>query len=162
MADFTILGDKTREAIIWKSESHKLRNAFNVRTGVTIHKGQIVVIDSDGRIAPFGPAENPLLVIGYADTDSINPAYKEGVGQGEIEVTVAVRGYGIVRGYSSEVLTAGPVTPTGNVTALADGQTEYCYWEQADITQVPTTPMYWGIALNSTGAAEELVDILIL
>lgn len=115
-----IIGNKTQRSPIYKSESHKLHHAFNVKSGKTIRQGQLVVIEEDGTIAPFASDSKLDKVIGTAVTDSIHPAYAETKQHGPIEVTVAVIGYAIVWGVAGEAsLTAGPVKPTGDLDSTS-------------------------------------------
>lgn len=109
----TQFGEKTSPAVIFKHESHKLHHAFNVATGKTVYQGDAVVLGADGTISPFGSTNVTSDIIGYALTDSINPAYKLDRQAGQIEVTVVCRGYMIVQGIAGEEITAGAVKPNG-------------------------------------------------
>lgn len=112
----TIMGDKTPRAVIQKSESHKLHHSFPVKTGKTIYQGQMVVLNTDGTIQAFESSSNLKDVIGIAVTDSVNPAYQASKQYGDVEVTVAMKGYCIVYAAAGAAsLNAGPVKPNGNL-----------------------------------------------
>ena len=92
----TLLGTKTPRAKIFKSESHKLHQAFTVAEGKTIVQGMPVQLEKDGSIAPYLGAEGSIY-LGIAVTDNISPAY-QGQRNFPVEVTVAVQGYIITEG----------------------------------------------------------------
>ena len=87
----TKMGEKTPRVVIYKSESHKLCQAFNVVEGKTIVKGQPVQLNENGSIEPY-QGEDESVYLGIAITDSINPAYP-GQRAFPIEVTVMVEGF---------------------------------------------------------------------
>ena len=101
----TIMGTATPKPVIFKSESHKLHQAFPVKSGEVILQGMPVKIETDGSISPY---YGTGTFIGIAVTNSEYPAYKTGDG---IEVTVAVEGYMVVSGVASAAVNAGPVLP---------------------------------------------------
>ena len=104
----TILGSKTPRAVIYKSESHKLHQAFNVKSGQTVVKGQPVKLETDGTISPY---TGTGVYLGIAVTDSVNPAY-QAQRNFPVEVTVMVEGFAIVNWVASEDSTpAGYLTP---------------------------------------------------
>lgn len=153
MADFRKVGYNTPRAAIFKSESHKLHQAFPVKAGESVIQGQPVVLNTDGTIQGFKSTDAVKNIIGWAVTDSINPAYKESKQQGSIEVTVMVRGYAIIWGVSKGILTTGPVKPTG----LKDDDNTYAEYEADSTTAAP-------IAYNLTPASAtgDLVQILVI
>ena len=153
MADFRKVGYNTPRAAIFKSESHKLHQAFPVKEGESVIQGQPVVLNTDGTIQGFKSTDAVKNIIGWAATDSINPAYKESKQHGPIEVTVMVRGYAIIWGVSKAVLTTGPVKPTG----AKDSDNTYAEYEADSTTAAP-------IAYNLTpaSAAGDLVQILVI
>lgn len=153
MADFRKVGYNTPRAAIFKSESHKLHQAFPVKEGESVIQGQPVVLNTDGTIQGFKPTDAVKNIIGWAATDSINPAYKESNRHGPIEVTVMVRGYAIIWGKSKAALTTGPVKPTG----VKDSDNTYTEYEADSTTAAP-------IAYNLTPAssAGDLVQILVI
>ena len=101
----TLLGTKTPRAKIFKSESHKLHQAFTVAEGKTIVQGMPVQLEKDGSIAPYLGAEGSIY-LGIAVTDNISPAY-QGQRNFPVEVTVAVQGYIITEGKSSKTNVEG-------------------------------------------------------
>ena len=107
----TLVGQATPRAVIYKSESHKLHQAFCPKTGATIVKGQPVALEADGTISPYTGATGQIY-LGLAVTDSINPAY--GAQRNfPIEVTVMVEGFAIVNWVASADSTpAGYVQPS--------------------------------------------------
>ena len=48
----TLFGERTPRAVIYKSESHKLHQAFNVKAGEKIVQGMPVALNEDGLIYP--------------------------------------------------------------------------------------------------------------
>lgn len=112
MADFTKFGGTTPRVVIYKSESHKLHQAFPVKASVKkIYAGNPVAITADGTIELL-TAANEANYLGIAVTDNINPAYKaykESANAGSVEVTVAVQGFMIINAISETALDAGPV-----------------------------------------------------
>ena len=140
----TLLGEKTPQATVYKHESHKLHQAFNVKSGDNILQGMPVKLNTDGTVSPY---TGTGLYIGIAITDNITPAYP----QPSVEVTVMVEGFAIVYGKAS-----AQVSATG---ALVPGAA------QANDPYVPyapdnaaTDPKF--IAL-STAEANELIQVLI-
>lgn len=112
----TLLGERTPRAFVYKSESHKLNQAFVAKEGVKIYQGMPVQLESDGTIAPYTGDEDSIY-LGVAHTDNIAPAY-QGQRNFPVEVTVMVEGYVIVHGVPTEDLeTCGYVKPTSNVVA---------------------------------------------
>ena len=91
------VGSATPQTVIFKSESHKLHQAFAVKVteGVVdeIVPGQAVKLNSDGTISPYTGSG---IYLGIAVTDSLNPCYPDGaLGP---EVTVMVEGFAIIYG----------------------------------------------------------------
>ena len=152
MADFCKVGYNTPRAI-FKSESHKLHQAFPVKKGESVIQGQPVVLNTDGTIQGFKSTDAVKNIIGWAATNSINPAYEESKQHGPLEVTVMVRGYAIIWGVSKAALTTGPVKPTG----AKDADNTYAEYEADSATAAP-------IAYNLTPAstAGDLVQILVI
>lgn len=107
----TLMGEKTPKVVIYKSESHKLHQAFTVADGKTIVKGQPVQLTEDGSIEPYQGAEGSVY-LGVAVTDSVNPCYPA-QRNFPAEVTVMVEGYVICQYVTKEGLTTcGFVAPT--------------------------------------------------
>ena len=104
----TLVGQKTPRAVIYKSESHKLHQAFCVKASTKIVKGQPVKLETDGTISPY---TGTGIYLGIAVTDNINPAY-QGQRNFPVEVTVMVEGFAIVNWVAAaESTPAGYVTP---------------------------------------------------
>lgn len=103
----TLVGQKTPRAVIYKSESHKLHQAFCVKAATKIVKGQPVKLEPDGTISPY---TGTGIYLGIAVTDNINPAY-QAQRNFPVEVTVMVEGFAIVNWVA-----AGDSTPAGYVT----------------------------------------------
>lgn len=108
MADFTKFGGTTPRVAIYKSESHKLHQAFPVKTSARIYAGNPVAITNDGTIELL-TKDNKANYLGIAVTDNINPAYKGSANTGFREVTVAVQGFMIINAISETPLAPGPV-----------------------------------------------------
>jgi hypothetical protein len=109
----TLFGDRTPRAVIYKSESHKLHQAFNVAADKTIVQGMPVQINSDGLIEPYLGAEGSVY-LGIAVTDNVNPAY-QGQRNFPVEVTVMVEAYAICNWVAKAALDCGYVKPTADL-----------------------------------------------
>ena len=108
----TLFGEKTPRVVIYKSESHKLHQAFVVADGEKIVKGMPVALTEDGKIKPYKDGEKVYL--GIAVTDNVNPAY--GAQRNfPVEVTVMMEGYAICNWVSKEALDCGYVQPDGTL-----------------------------------------------
>ena len=103
----TLVGQKTPRAVIYKSESHKLHQAFCVKADTKIVKGQPVKLETDGTISPY---TGTRIYLGIAVTDNINHAY-HAQRNFPVEVTVMVEGFAIVNWVA-----AADSTPAGYVT----------------------------------------------
>ena len=107
------VGSATPRTAIYKSESHKLHQAFAVKktAGVVeeIVPGQLVKLNTDGTISAYTGSG---IYLGIAVTDSQNPCYPDGaLGP---EVTVMVEGFSVVYGEAgtgSSDLDCGYVAP---------------------------------------------------
>ena len=142
----TLFGEKTPRAVIYKSESHKLYQAFNVKEGETIVQGMPVAIDEAGLIYPCKDVTTEVY-LGVAVTDNVNPAYRA-QNNFPVEVTVAMEGYMICNWVSNGEITAGYVTPSGDL--LND--------RFVKVNQGISTPF---IALTPADEANELIQVLI-
>lgn len=112
----TIQGQKTPKVQIYKSESHKLHQAFAVKlteagTPEVIVKGQPTKLNTDGTISAY---TGTGVYLGIAVTDSINPAYGAQRNY-PVEVTVMVRGFAVVNMVAAAAQNAGYVTPTSTL-----------------------------------------------
>jgi len=159
----TLLGDITPKNVFHKIESHKLMNAFPVKTGEVIVESQPVILLDDGTIRSFKAGDDPNKIIGNAVTGSAHPAYVESHQHGVVDVTVAVRGFAIVYGVASATIVAGPVVPDGTL----DDTKRFVSYKQA------TVPTIVGGNVTSVGDpvlayslnpadAGELIQLLIL
>lgn len=159
MADFTKFGGTTPRVVIYKSESHKLHQAFTVKDSVTIYAGNPVAITTEGTIELL-TAGNKANYLGIAVTDNINPAYK-GKGSanaGPVEVTVAVQGFMIINAISAEAnLNAGPVE-IGTGMDDTNHFTKFKPFTPAD-TNAVTHPVNF-ISLTKASAEGELIQVL--
>ena len=130
----TLFGEKTPRAVIYKSESHKLHQAFCVKDGETILQGM---------------PEPTQVYIGVAVTDNVNPAY-QAQNKFPVEVTVAVEGYMICNWVSNAAdLKAGYVVPSGD---LLNGR-----FVKAN-QSTDATPF---IAITPADEANEVIQVLI-
>lgn len=143
----TLFGERTPRAVIYKSESHKLHQAFNVKDGEKIVQGMPVALNKDGLIYPCTDPSTQVY-LGVAVTDNVNPAYKPQINF-PVEVTVAVEGYMICNWVSDGTLEAGYVTPNGKL--LNDR------FVKAD-HPASSTPF---IALNPAEEVNEVIQVLI-
>lgn len=143
----TLFGEKTPRAVIYKSESHKLHQAFCVKDGETILQGMPVALGEDGLIEPY--TKSTQVYIGVAVTDNVNPAY-QAQNKFPVEVTVAVEGYMICNWVSNAAdLKAGYVVPSGD---LLNGR----FVKANQLTDA--TPF---IAITPADEANEVIQVLI-
>lgn len=156
MADFTKFGGTTPRVVIYKSESHKLHQAFPVKASVKIYAGNPVAITADGTIELLTKA-NEANYLGIAVTDNINPAYKESANAGSVEVTVAVQGFMIINAISEAALSAGPVE-IGTGMDATNHFTKFKTFTQADAASA-TRPVNF-ISLTKASAKDELIQVL--
>lgn len=156
MADFTKFGGTTPRVVIYKSESHKLHQAFPVKASVKIYAGNPVAITSDGTIELL-TKDNEAKYLGIAVTDNINPAYKESANAGPVEVTVAVQGFMIINAISEAALNAGPVE-IGTGMDATNHFTKFKTFTQADAASA-TRPVNF-ISLTKASAKDELIQVL--
>ena len=156
MADFTKFGGTTPRVVIYKSESHKLHQAFPVKASVKIYAGNPVAITTDGTIELL-TKDNEANYLGIAVTDNINPAYKESANAGPVEVTVAVQGFMIINAISEAALNAGPVE-IGTGMDATNHFTKFKTFTQADAAEA-TRPVNF-ISLTKASAKDELIQVL--
>lgn len=142
----TLFGERTPRAVIYKSESHKLHQAFNVKAGEKIVQGMPVALNEDGLIYPCTDPSTQVY-LGVAVTDNVNPAYQP-QRNFPVEVTVAVEGYMICNWVSNGTIEAGYVNPDGEL--LND--------RFVKANQGISTPF---IALNPAEEANEVIQVLI-
>lgn len=154
MADFTKFGGTTPRVVIYKSESHKLHQAFPVKASVKIYAGNPVAITTDGTIELLTDA-NEANYLGIAVTDNNNPAYKESANAGPVEVTVAVQGFMIINAISEAALNAGPVE-IGTGMDATNHFTKFKTFTQAGAA---TRPVNF-ISLTKASAKDELIQVL--
>lgn len=156
MADFTKFGGTTPRVVIYKSESHKLHQAFPVKASVRIYAGNPVAITPDGTIELLTNV-NEANYLGIAVTDNINPAYKESANAGSVEVTVAVQGFMIINAISEAALNAGPVE-IGTGMDATNHFTKFKTFTQAAAASA-TRPVNF-ISLTKASAKDELIQVL--
>lgn len=156
MADFTKFGGTTPRVVIYKSESHKLHQAFPVKASVKIYAGNPVAITTDGTIELLTKA-NEANYLGIAVTDNNNPAYKESANAGPVEVTVAVQGFMIINAISEAALNAGPVE-IGTGMDATNHFTKFKTFVPAG-TDAATRPVNF-ISLTKASAKDELIQVL--
>lgn len=156
MADFTKFGGTTPRVVIYKSESHKLHQAFSVKASVKIYAGNPVAITPNGTIELLTKA-NEANYLGIAVTDNNNPAYKESANAGLVEVTVAVQGFMIINAISEAALDAGPVEIGAGMDAT-NHFTKFKTFPQADAAAA-TRPVNF-ISLTKASAKDELIQVL--
>lgn len=158
MADFTKFGGTTPRVVIYKSESHKLHQAFPVKDSVKIYAGNPVAITSDGKIELL-TKDNEASYLGIAVTNNNNPAYKESANAGSVEVTVAVQGFMIINAISETALDAGPVEiATTSMDNNTNHFTKFQTFTQA-AAAAATSPVNF-ISLTKVLAKGELIQVL--
>lgn len=158
MADFTKFGGTTPRVVIYKSESHKLHQAFPVKASVRIYAGNPVAITTDGTIELLTKG-NEANYLGIAVTDNINPAYKESANAGPVEVTVAVQGFMIINAISEDALNAGPVEIDTGMDAT-NHFTKFKTFTQAGADAAAATRPVNFISLTKASAKDELIQVL--
>lgn len=156
MADFTKFGGTTPRVVIYKSESHKLHQAFPVKASVKIYAGNPVAITPDGTIELL-TSGNEANYLGIAVTDNNNPAYKESANAGLVEVTVAVQGFMIINAISEDALDAGPVE-IGAGMDDTNHFTKFKTFTQADAAAA-THPVNF-ISLTKASVKDVLIQVL--
>lgn len=115
MADLHKVGGRTPQAVIYKSESHKLHQAFPVKDGDTIVQGQPVKLNTDGTISPYTGTEGEVY-LGIAVNYSKYPAYPATAAG--VEVTVMMEGFTVIHGIArAEITTTGYVQTDGTLDA---------------------------------------------
>lgn len=154
MADFTKFGGTTPRVVIYKSESHKLHQAFPVKASVRIYAGNPVAITIDGTIELLTNA-NEANYLGIAVTDNNNPAYKESANAGPVEVTVAVQGFMIINAISEAALNAGPV----EIGTGMDATNHFTKFKTFTSADAATRPVNF-ISLTKASAKDELIQVL--
>lgn len=154
MADFTKFGGTTPRVVIYKSESHKLHQAFPVKASVKIYAGNPVAITTDGTIELL-TKDNEANYLGIAVTDNINPAYKESANAGPVEVTVAVQGFMIINAISEAALNAGPV----EIGTGMDATNHFTKFKTFTQVAAATRPVNF-ISLTKASAKDELIQVL--
>lgn len=154
MADFTKFGGTTPRVVIYKSESHKLHQAFPVKAPVKIYAGNLVAITAEGTIELL-TKDNEANYLGIAVTDSINPAYKESANADSVEVTVAIQGFMIINAIAETALSAGPVE-IGTGMDANHYFTKFKTFPQADAA---TRPVNF-ISLTEASEKDELIQVL--
>lgn len=158
MADFTKFGGTTPRVVIYKSESHKLHQAFPVKASVKIYAGNPVAITTDGTIELLTKGnEANYLGIAVNVIGNINPAYKESANAGPVEVTVAVQGFMIINAISEAALNAGPVE-IGTGMDDTNHFTKFKTFTQAG-ADAATRPVNF-ISLTKASAKDELIQVL--
>ena len=149
MADLHKVGGRTPQAVIYKSESHKLHQAFPVKNGNTIVQGQPVKLNDDGTISPYTGSKDEVY-LGIAVNYSKYPAYPATAA--EVEVTVMMEGFAVIHGIAeTKITTTGYVQSTGT---LDDSGT---YPKFSPATDGAETKF---IAINMADA-DDLVQILV-
>lgn len=156
MADFTKFGGTTPRVVIYKSESHKLHQAFPVKASVKIYAGNPVAITTDGTIELL-TTDNEANYLGIAVTDNNNPAYKESANAGPVEVTVAVQGFMIINAISEAALNAGPVE-IGTGMDATNHFTKFKTFTQAAEAEAARPVNF--ISLTKASAKDELIQVL--
>lgn len=113
MADLHKVGGQTLQAVIYKSESHKLHQAFPVKDGETIVHGQPVKLNNEGTISPYTGAEGEVY-LGIAVNYSKYPAYPAMAAW--VEVTVMMEGFAVIHGIAkADITTTGYVQTDGTL-----------------------------------------------
>lgn len=148
MADLHKVGGRTPQAVIYKSESHKLHQAFPVKSSDNIVQGQPVKLNTDGTISPYTGAADDMY-LGIAVNYSKYPAYPESAAW--VEVTVMVEAFAIIHGIAKEKITTGYVKTDGTL----DESGTYTNFQPSDNNAETKF-----LAIN-TAEAGDLIQILV-
>lgn len=161
----TLYGDKTPRVAIYKHESHKLHQAFHVKTDAKIVQGMPVALTTEG--ADNAPVIEPYtgsgVYLGVAVTDSVTPAYKAQLNY-PIEVTVAVEGYVICYYAAAGAITPGWVKPkvTSGAVVLYDNRyTEVEMSVDGSSNPAETNFIALDVAAAPSSGVCELVPVLV-
>lgn len=152
----TAVGSKTKQTVIYKSESHKLHQAFPVKKDEVILQGQPVQLNTDGTIqAYFGTGTSTGIYLGIAVTDTQYPAYP--VGEKIPEVTVMVEAFAIVYGVAGEKMsTCGAVLPD----KLGEDSIYVTYMLDDEATSTTkANPKF--VNLNTAEATNDLIAVMV-
>lgn len=160
----TLYGQKTPRVSIYKHESHKLHQAFNVKNGVTIVQGMPVALTTEGdaNLPVIEPYTGTGVYLGIAVTDSVTPAYS-GQRNYPMEVTVAVEGFAICHYAAAAAITPGWVKPSLESGALKVFDNRYAAVEQSTSSGTAVESKFIALAPASAPAsgAYELVPVLV-
>jgi len=144
MPPFTTLGTNSKTTIL-SMESHKL--AIEFEAAAAVKKGQLVKLDTTGKVTPWAKADLQHTIIGMCHDDAAI---------GEL-VTVHTRGYALIYGISNAIQNAGLATFESFDTSNAvNGVTGY---SKFSISAVADQDMGW--ALDAATAANQLIRVLI-
>ena len=151
------VGIPTPQTVIYKSESHKLHQAFPVKKteGVPaeIVPGQPVKLNSDGTVEAYAGSG---IYLGIAVTDSRYPVYPEGaLGP---EVTVMVEAFAVVYGKVKELGGASSL-PCAYVEPAAKTAGD-AYTPYAATGSSGTTPSKF-INITPGADVDELIQVII-
>lgn len=149
MADLNKAGGRTLQAVIYKSESHKLHQAFPVKNDGVIVQGQPVKLNPDGTISPYTGAEGEVylgIAVNYSEYHAY-PATAAGV-----EVTVMMEGFAVIHGIAKAA-----ITETGYVQTDGTLNTSGTYPNFSPSTSGAETQF---IAIN-VADVDDLVQILV-
>jgi len=95
-------GSLTRNTFRNGPEVHKLHLEFRIKSGETIHKGQLVKLHTDGTITPLVKGDASEVALGVS-------IHEGGSAYGDL-VTVAMRGYTVIEAVSGIVSTGAQTT----------------------------------------------------
>lgn len=145
-----ITGTKTPKTKVYKSESHKLCQAFPIAKDEIINEGAPVGITAAGTVKAYKGGDATSVYIGVATSYSENSPYP-GYHSGTKDQTVMVSGCAVVYGVggTTGIANAGYVNPTG---VDANGYTTYVASAEGAATSF--------IALHAA-AEGELVQVMV-
>lgn len=160
----TLYGQKTPRVSIYKHESHKLHQAFNVKSGTTIVQGMPVALttESAANLPVIEPYTGEGVYLGIAVTDSVTPAYA-GQRNFPMEVTVAVEGYAICHYAAAGAIIPGWVKPNLTSGAVTVMDNRYTAVEQSVSSGSAVESKFIALAPASapSSGAYELVPVLV-
>lgn len=149
----TAVGSKTKQTVIYKSESHKLQQTFPVKKDEVILQGQPVQLNTDGTIQAYFDTSTGIY-LGIAVTDTQYPAYP--VGKKIPEVTVMVEAFAIVYGVAGEEMSiCGAVLPH----ELDKDSIYVTYILDKEASTTKTNPKF--VNLNTAAAAKDLIAVMV-
>jgi len=145
-------GSTTRNTFRYGPEVHKLHLEFQVKSGEVVHKGQPVILDTEGGIAVVAPAPDT----GASALQIIGVSIHEGQSAYGDRVVIAMRAYTVIEAQASADVTPGPVMYSGYLDPAVTDKPDI-----ADDERETNTTATQGLSLfaNIAGSGDEHLAI---